>query len=99
MLSILVRIRSDSLVTVALGVLNQRDVRRLELDEQNQDFRHLKSFLKNQMVMVQAGSKSYKKKIRNLVPYAGRYRFDKEGTQTTVAVGVNKVNLDDVPSN
>lgn len=85
-----IRIRSDTLLNVAMDVLNSREVRKLELVDHSQDFRHLKSFLKNKMVMVRAGPKSYKKKIRDLVAYAGKYSFDKEGMQTTVAVRRHK---------
>lgn len=85
-----IRICSGSLVDVAIGVLNFQNVRELEkLTDQSQEFRRLKVFLKNRMVIVHTGSKSYKKKIRDLVAYAGRYVFDKDGIQTTVAVGAN----------
>ena len=85
------RYGSGPLQDVALGVLNRRNLRDLGIPEDHADFKKLKSFLKNLLVVVTPtggapNERSRKKKIRGLVANAGYFRFDKEGLSTTVAV-------------
>jgi eukaryotic translation initiation factor 2C len=65
--------------------LKQRDVRALDLRQDSQQFRQLKSFFKG--VSVTLVHRPGLKKIRGLVPNAGNYYYEFENT--TVKVGFN----------
>jgi len=75
---------------VALSVLGRlRNVRDLELAPGDANYRKLKSFFKNIFVRVNPtggipNARSPKKLIRDLVPYAGDFVFEKDGMSTTV---------------
>ena len=76
---------------VALSVLGKRDTQEVKLAQTNANYRKLRSFLKNIFIRVDpAGgvpnSRSPKKLICDLVPYAGEYTFDKNGVEMTVKV-------------
>jgi hypothetical protein len=76
---------------VALSVLGKRDAQKLELAQTGVNYRKLRSFLKNIFVCVDPtggvpNSRSPKKLIHDLVLYAGKYTFDKNGVETTVKV-------------
>jgi eukaryotic translation initiation factor 2C len=64
-------------------------VRDLEIADTHANYKKLKSFIKNLFVYVNPtggppNPNSPKKKIRDLVPFAGEYRFQKNGQDTTV---------------
>ncbi|KZT11426.1 Piwi-domain-containing protein [Laetiporus sulphureus 93-53] len=83
---------SNALVYTAGDLLNStlqffgwRDARNLrELRENGHDWRRLKSFLKNVKVTVKTAPRGRPRPIRDIIPRAGRYQFDKDGSQMTV---------------
>ncbi|KAG2752172.1 Piwi-domain-containing protein [Suillus brevipes Sb2] len=76
--------KQGSFQSAALAVLKQRDVRALDLRQDSQQFRQLKSFFKG--VSVTLVHRPGLKKIRGLVPNAGNYEFE----NTTVKDYFNK---------
>jgi hypothetical protein len=77
---------------VALNVLTKPDskirpnLRSLEGGPQDDNFRQLQHFLKNLEIKVKTERPGRKRKIMRLIPWAGTYEFDKDGTSTTIAV-------------
>lgn len=69
-----VMFKQDSFQSAALAVLKQKDVRALDLRQDSQQFRQLKSFFKG--VSVTLVHRPGLKKIRGLVPNAGNYEFE-----------------------
>lgn len=67
-----------------MELLNVNNARHLCLNEDDLNFRKLKAFLKRLFVRVKPNGR--KKQIRDLMPRAGEFEFNKETGQTTVEV-------------
>jgi hypothetical protein len=80
------RYRSGPLPMVAMELLKTTNARHLFLDEEDLNFRKLKAFLKRLFVRVKPNGR--KKQIRDLMPFAGEFVFNKETGHTTVQVRV-----------
>ncbi|KAF4614980.1 hypothetical protein D9613_003305 [Agrocybe pediades] len=79
--------KSGRLLELAFEVLGTQaqDIRRLQLQKRDKDFRILEDFFKKLRVQVTTSStKSRTKTIYGLVPQAGEYEFEKNGQVTTV---------------
>ncbi|KDR81951.1 hypothetical protein GALMADRAFT_240289 [Galerina marginata CBS 339.88] len=73
----------DNLAMICLGL---RDISKLDLREDDPNFRKLVNFFKNVRIKVQAGgNRSRTKTIRGFVPRAGEFEFLKDDRETTVA--------------
>lgn len=90
-----IRYEAGPLQEIALRALGSRNARDLEFDQNHVNYRKLKSFFKNVKVLVNPtgaiqnpsqNAKGPKRVIRDLVPYAGDYKFFKNGEETTVRV-------------
>lgn len=69
-----------------MELLKTSNARHLFLNEEELNFRKLKAFLKRLFVRVKPNGR--KKQIRDLIPFAGEFVFDKDTGQITVQVRI-----------
>ncbi|KAF9003115.1 Piwi-domain-containing protein [Hymenopellis radicata] len=77
--------RSGPVFDAALDFVGVREIRQLPSNERNPKFLELERFLKNRLIHVEGYFGRRTKTIRGLIPYGGRYKFQKDGRTTTVA--------------
>lgn len=83
------------LISVCLDVIQRKNVRDLQLDKKDVNFRILERHLKDLLINVKTtGART--KVIRGLVPFVGRYEFHKDGQTTTIKVRITITPIDQI---
>lgn len=81
-----IRVMGGALPDVAMNIIRASNARELCIDQNDRNFKKLKFFLKNLFVRVKPTNR--RKKIQNIEPFAGNYRFSSDNGEITVEVHV-----------